>query len=307
MKIELFGLSLELKKNKEKSVLSSDAKVLMSELNQQSLSYISALSDINVKDRITSLCFSDLKSEAASQCLKENGIVAFPSVFESSVIGCQEALSAITEIVRNFNAKELDWMESDNFLIQRGNTKVAGYKNLAEYPKPVIVIRDLVDDGMIDIFNADKLFPDAFQSIKEDLSSKDVRNLLADSENELVPHNFNVYINQGVTCTRGFHVDSYTQQVKGFVYLTDVKFLSQGPYTYVRGSSRQPVLQSFNQAVSTFSSAKTEAPIVSQKRIVPMLCDKGSFIVSDQSGIHRGFPQELGRYRAVAVMNYKQV
>ena len=50
---------------------------------------------------------------------------------------------------------------------------------------------------------------------------------------------------------------------------------------------------------------KTEAPVVSVLDIIPILAKKGSLVVSNQTGIHRGIPQSKNGYREVIVLRYK--
>ncbi|MFV1467689.1 hypothetical protein VBY75_08415 [Idiomarina sp. HB] len=310
MKFNAFGLCLELKKGKIDNSEKVDADLIRShitKLNNQHIEYLRKLSLEEISSRLTSISYEKVDSLNAERCLKENGIVAFPSVFEEQVRNTDLAISQVLDIVSNFNKSEKVWDETQKYLIQKGSSRIRGYNALASYAKPVIFIRDGSDEGMIDVFNADILFPDFFNEVKNSLSEDSVTHLLSESGKRLKPKNFNLYVNKGVVNTRGFHVDSYSSQVKGFVYLSDVFSLEQGPYTYVKESSDDSTLHSLNQAISGLDKVKTEAPIIFQKNIVPMFGGKGSFIVSDQSGIHRGFPQCSDAFRAVAVMNYTQV
>ena len=114
------------------------------------------------------------------------------------------------------------------------------------------------------------------------------------------PKNLNLYINRSITKTRGFHIDSNYRSIKGFVYLTDVNRLEDGPYCYVKGTHVDTLFKKVNNSVIGLK----EAPFVDQLNIVPVLGKKGTLILSDQSGIHRGIPQKKGSTRELLVMRY---
>lgn len=86
------------------------------------------------------------------------------------------------------------------------------------------------DDGMLDIFNIDESIPE-IRDIKHDESISDEVHQAGNGRYE--PENINIYYNQSVTNTRGYHFDSYNSQYKAFVYLTDVTDESYGPYSYI--------------------------------------------------------------------------
>jgi hypothetical protein len=117
--------------------------------------------------------------------------------------------------------------------------------------------------------------------------------------------NLNFYLNSDVTDTRGFHVDSYSTQLKAFVYLTDCLSLNYGPYTYVKGSHKENSYHRLNQEMCTNLARKTETPLLNRDDILPVLANRGSLVISDQGGFHRGFPQDKGYERAVSVMNIR--
>ena len=113
------------------------------------------------------------------------------------------------------------------------------------------------------------------------------------------PKNLNLYVNNSITKTRGFHVDSYYRSIKGFIYLTDVNCLGDGPYCFVKGTQVENSLEKLNKIIGD-----KEAPIIDPLKIVPVLGKKGTLILSDQSGVHRGFPQSKGSLRELFVMRY---
>lgn len=161
------------------------------------------------------------------------------------------------------------------------------------------------DTGMIDIKHIDREIPDLSILIEEGKQFVATMNYAARGEFALV--SLNAYINDGVTDTRGFHIDDAVPTTyKAFVYLTDVADVSYGPYTYVKGSQR------FNPHVylslaRNMLNAKREWGQIShydKKRVWPVLGKKGTLILSDQTGIHRGLPQQNRKLRVALVLNY---
>ena len=141
-----------------------------------------------------------------------------------------------------------------------------------------------------------------FRPYFETLSQK---GLITRNGNPLQPQNLNIYFNYAIKETRGFHVDSYKNEVKAFIYLSDVRDLGDGPYTYVKGSHAAGIFRRMNMALSSDLPNATEFPIVPFDEIIPVVATKGALVISDQSGAHRGFPQLENRERVIAVMKYR--
>ncbi|WP_206744366.1 hypothetical protein, partial [Salinivibrio kushneri] len=76
------------------------------------------------------------------------------------------------------------------------------------------------------------------------------------------------------------------------------------PYTFVKKSHRTSSFSILNKYISSALPNRTEAPVVPLNNIIPVLAPKGSLVISDQSGIHRGFPQSPEGKRAVAVLSF---
>ena len=158
---------------------------------------------------------------------------------------------------------------------------------------------------MIDIFNVDKWKGTIGDTLRPYFESKLIADVMNVGDSCPEARNLNLYLNTSVTSTRGFHVDSYSKQLKGFVYLEDCLSLEDGPYTYVKESHLESALRKINIQVSSVLPNKTETPFVSLQNIVPVLAKRGALVISDQGGSHRGFPQAPGHQRAVAVMNFR--
>lgn len=259
------------------------------------------------KSKAISLSIADNEDKVldAVQRLINDGIFITPNFVESSYIEelCQIIESCSNNYLSKLNNKK--YYEDNSALIQTNNSKLKGYSSLAKYPKAVFDVRSGSDQGMIDIFNIDKLLKGTKgeEIIDQIVNNPFLNNLLNSLPTPLVIQNINSYVNSGITSTRGFHVDAYQEQIKIFIYLTDVLELDNGPYTYVKGSHKDSHYRQINRHLSKDQKAKTETPIIPSDHVYPILAPKGSLVISDQSGSHRGFPQSKTGKRRVLTIN----
>jgi hypothetical protein len=162
------------------------------------------------------------------------------------------------------------------------------------------------DDGMLDIFNIDETIPEVGE-IKNDDYISSIINEAAGSM-DFGPENINIYYNRSVTGTRGYHFDSYNSQYKAFVYLTDVPDESYGPYSYIKGSHKKSYpRRRFEGLINKTRGNKPTAAIpmfYDDDDIVKFTAPKGTLIISDQTGYHRGIPQDEGRARMLVANSY---
>ena len=303
-RLSVFGLDVSLhKRRKYETPLSlEDVGVL----NDDTVDYLRSLSPQELEDRISSVCVRDLSdTSSVDEKLKEHGIVIVPDFIDSTAISSMAGdLGNLEQVIQEFRNGSEAFHECENYLIQKGACKVSGYDNLATFGKTVIQIRDGQDAGMVDVFNIDHLYRAFGQVIRPAYESAAVSNLMQSKSHQLRAKNLNLYMNSGITRTRGFHVDAYRKKLKSFIYLTDVLSLDDGPYTYVRGSHIDSPYRRINQTVSRYLPNRTETPIIPRDAIIPALARKGTLVISDQGGSHRGFPQKQGHTRMVSVMNY---
>lgn len=272
------------------------------EINDGYLSYISNISRGELEQRSRSVTgstdWSDSCLPEARDILLNHGIVVFPGVVPSDL--CQAAGASIDRLIRDFARPGVECEETEDVLFQIGTAKLKGYYQLSNYGKTVVTVRQGQDQGMIDIFNCDLALQESLGPIRHVFEDAFVRKLVG----SLVPANLNAYVNEGIEKTRGFHVDSYGEHMKAFIYLTDVLSLADGPYTYVLGSHKPGPFQRFNRAIASKLTPGTETPLIDLRKLLPILAPAGSLVVSDQSGAHRGFPQNPNSRRKVAVMKY---
>lgn len=306
MKLQLLGYTISIsRQNSSSGPFTLDD---VRQINDDRVEQLRALSHAELQSRIDEITVSGINSnnglEQARSVLRKYGIVVIPN-FLAPETAEHFAQSLDSTYQQNLAAMSGDYKENEHALIQKGAVRVSGYRNLASYPKPIIQVRQGQDQGMVDIFNADQLTPELASHVREPFQRDSILSLIQSSGSKLEPQNLNCYINHSITSTRGFHVDSYSEQLKGFIYLTDVSSLDDGPYTYVKGSHLNSPYRRANQVLSANLPNNTEAPLLNQEAVTPIIASKGALVISDQGGFHRGFPQRENGHRMIAVMNYK--
>ena len=117
----------------------------------------------------------------------------------------------------------------------------------------------------------------------------------------------NLYINEGVQDTRGFHCDGRALKFKSFVFLTDVKELKDGPYCYVKGSHRR---QRILWRSALFNKKKQLGPFefsqLQGAEAISLFAKAGDMVLSSQKGAHCGHPQHPKAKRTVLVNMYQR-
>ena len=163
--------------------------------------------------------------------------------------------------------------------------------------------REEYDTNMIDIKHVDRAVP----GVHEIFDTPPLLEAIAEACGERVKLiNCNALVNRGVLNPRPFHSDSTgIVQYKGFIYLTDVPDPSYGPYCYVRGSHRLHWDKYENFALNWWKGRPiTDMRAHDERRAEKMLAPRGTLMLSNQNGFHRGWPQEPGRTRILLLGNY---
>ncbi len=305
MKKTFLGLDFELKrKSTSHGVSMADIKTI----NDDQVANIRTLSSSEIQARLADVLVDGLDTAGqinqAERILRKYGIVVIPDYIDP--VSLDKFRSSLTSVYKEYlELLKNSVYEDSQLLVQRGAAKVSGYRKLATYSKPVMQVRGGQDDGMIDIFNVDHLLSESAQLLRAGFEKDGLKRILSSGNSNLTAENLNCYINESISQTRGFHADSYGTQLKGFIYLTDVRDLDDGPYTYVRSSHKDSAYRRANKSISESLPKGTEAPLVNFPDVIPVVAPKGSLVISDQSGFHRGFPQGVDRTRMIAVMNYR--
>ncbi|SEV91720.1 phytanoyl-CoA dioxygenase family protein [Halobacterium jilantaiense] len=178
------------------------------------------------------------------------------------------------------------------------------YEELASAEEAILLDRSgTADEGMIDIFNIDY----AVDDVREYKTNPDILEIINRATgNEYSVDNSNAYVNKSVTSTRGFHADTYSGKFKSFVYLTDVPDESYGPFSYVKGShDKSKLQQTTNSLINRVKGNRsTDARNVEESEITKFTAEKGTLIIGNQAGYHRGWPQEEGYERMLITNSY---
>lgn len=309
MEFNFLGFNFSLKRQRKGKLSMNHIQYL----NERNLDYISSIPIEYLSEKVNDFIINTSSKNAVQQAvyrLDKDGIFIIPNFINE--IESDTLCTEIEKVVESYKQKLSDKInyEDEAALIQTkpDKSKFKKYEDYANYPKPILKLRTGADNGMLDIFNIDNLLRDKlsslFNKIREDLFLNEFLKSLPKS---LKMQNINSYVNSGITKTRGFHVDSYKNQIKIFIYLTDVTELNQGPYTFVKGSHKENPYRSINGQLSEGLKIKTETPIVNMKDIYPILAKKGTLVISDQSGFHRGFPQSKVGFRRTLTINCKNV
>ncbi|MCZ6690940.1 MAG: phytanoyl-CoA dioxygenase family protein [Planctomycetota bacterium] len=159
------------------------------------------------------------------------------------------------------------------------------------------------DDGMLDLFNVDTIHP-RLRGFREDPFLNEIITRAAGTE--FSPMRINAYINKGVSNPRGYHADTYRGSFKTFVYLTDVPDNSYGPYSFIKGSHElSSTKRKIGKLVNRLKGKpSTDAVFHDPSKAHIFIAPRGTLIITNQAGIHRGLPQEEGKERILITTSY---
>jgi hypothetical protein len=232
------------------------------------------------------------KREKYARELDEKGIVVIENYLDTET--CESIYEEIMAQINQDKLKRAEEFEDAN----------QGYNAMANAGEPVLHERTGADEGMLDIFNM-QMAVEELNEIEDDDSIEDIINRITDSQ--YGPTNTNTYIRRGVGLPAPYHADSFTT-FKTFVYLTDVPDTSYGPFSYVPGSHKPPLIEKFGTKLINTLKGNSGAP----RGIVPDISEarhvtgnKGTLIIANQGGYHRALPQSEGKERVLVTTRYK--
>lgn len=109
-----------------------------------------------------------------------------------------------------------------------------------------------------------------------------------------------------MTDTRDFHADTYSGKFKAFVYLTNVPDKSYGPFSYIPGTQKMSTLKQTSTSLvnKVKGDPSTDAVFYDEDEAIHCTAPKGTLIVANQAGYHRGTPQEKGQTRVLVNTSY---
>jgi len=182
----------------------------------------------------------------------------------------------------------------------------AGYGDLAAWDGAVVKQRSGDwDAGMLDVFNIDAAVPD-LESFRTDPFIERMINEATPEDRTYAPDNLNAYVNRSVTETRDYHADTYSGKFKSFLYLTDVSDEAYGPFSYIPGTHEQSAIRQKSTTLvnKIRDRPRTDATFYDADEAVTFTAPRGTLIVANQAGYHRGTPQEEGHERLLVTTSY---
>ena len=245
------------------------------------------------------------------EALKKYGVVII-----NNFISNQDAEIAKVKLLDWINKIDLSQNSGDMGEFILNNNKF-NFQEILSFDKPVMNIRDQdrnkIDGGMIDIFKVNELFRNANDvgNIFKKMHAS-YEKVISSFENTTFS-SLNLYYNNSVTNPRGAHIDhSDGNEFKCFLYLTDVLSKSHGPYSYVPKSHKKLFLLKISTFFQRIANKFIKQSIyryddmqVNNKLIIPLMGAAGTLIISNQSGVHGGIPQQNGFERLVLVDSYR--
>lgn len=251
----------------------------------------------------------------AAWALHRNGIIRLTGVIPNRhVLSLNHEINDLLESLKIYQTSGvLPNNISNTYLNTQERLMLAGYKSLVNADKAVINTRfsrpdgrSGSDAGMIDIFHPEKLSESIRKTIQISVQNTQIKKLISLSTmRKIYKKCHNLYINNGVQDTRGFHCDGRSLKFKSFLFLTDVKELKDGPYCYVTGTHRNGSTWDRTCKFNSINNIdRCEFTQLGGNNSVAMLAAAGDMVISSQSGAHRGHPQAPDGHRRVLVTMY---
>lgn len=208
--------------------------------------------------------------------LFKNGIAVIPNYWSRE--DCDDVRGALHQHVNDFKSKDLDSGAYVRAKLNNGDTEDQGVVRIYHVDKESAKAASFMNDESV------QRIVDAYKGMK--------------MHKQFSAFQYNASDKGG---TRGYHVDSFIPEFKSFLYLDDVTEES-GPFTYLLGSHKafsiryKRMIQDNGRESNTGFSEEECQSFIKQKQL--MLADKGTMILCDINGLHRGSPQ-LGKTRSV--------
>ena len=206
----------------------------------------------------------------------EKGVLFLKSVYTLEII--ENFNKDVREFMTNNNIyihlkKRHDVVE-ENFFVNNTYTSLDNYKKMQYYYLPVIDNRGshnrINDVGMIDMYNANKLFPNIFTSFNIELMTT-ILNKISGSKWKLL--RVNIHISSNVTNPNSFHFENSDKCIKYAIYLSDILNDDCGAPMYIENT--HDVKNNIkNENIKTYYGGK------------------GDVLISYQNGLHRKLPQK---------------
>jgi len=277
------------------------------------LNFVSSYHPPQIEFRAARVKEDPAELEKAAETLKQAGAIVLRGFYSTSQIdrlrGSVEPFFEEAEQWRNADPKHL---EDQRVLVQNGVRKTLnGYGSILKHPKPVLNFRIDEDAGLVDLFHPERIFePQGAIGVADPNKESLVQTLLERAFScHFKTSVRNLYLNDSVVRTRGFHIDGLDMKSKNFLYLTDVGSDEDGPYSYALGTHRASKrLRAANLRYNASLGRRwDDFPLHASRRRVVFHGERGDLIISMQFGAHRGLPQHWNRRRIVLVHTVAEV
>ena len=251
--------------------------------------------------------------QRAAQTLRKAGAIVLRGFYAPAQVDrLRESIDPFFEEVEPWRNADPRRVRDPRFTVQNANHKMikGGWSEVVKHPKAVVNFRFEEDFGLVDLFHPERIFEPT-----GDISTGDIS--MADPSKEALSHALleqafrcpfatvvrNLYLNDSVVETLGFHIDGLELKAKSFLYLTDVESDEDGPYAYALGThlGSSKLLAANQRYNNWFGQRWDDFPLHGRSRRITFWGRRGDLIISIQSGAHRGLPQVRGRRRIVLV------
>lgn len=192
-----------------------------------------------------------------------------------------------------------DWVDKsyENVVEYVKEFKKGKIKESSLWQKDFGYDKNLLETGIVRFYNIDEKIPQA----KEFAENKLLKYLgeLYYQKQMWLQTVISQYNEVSKIPCRGYHVDSYVNQFKTFIYLNDVSF-NNGPHTYMKGSHKNTdnIVRKLHQCIKdevTGRNKKVDSTGVSDKDARQMGFEevlitgkKGTVLLVDTRGLHQG-------------------
>jgi len=251
--------------------------------------------------------------DRAAALLDRHGVVVLRSFVRRDRIEAaqREADLVIAHLQEAFSAAK-DHGRASGILWQVGGARFPGHQAILAHGRPLANIRSrdrgTINGGIIDLFFLDRAAREngwsALLSCCACLQSGLIPRIIS-AVSRARPQQVNMLRNDCVTATRGLHVDNLDGSYKAFLYLSDVRGLEDGPFAYVPGSHRRLDLLCREARLNSLKGRNENDSYAFRGHEIIFPVQKGTVIISCQSGVHRGMPQQPDASRTVLVGNYR--
>ena len=160
------------------------------------------------------------------------------------------------------------------------------------------------DSGMIDFLDVHNEVP-VIKEFRNDSFIQDLVNEAHGSQASVMQTS--LYRTLSLNNPRSYHMDVYQLTIyKAFIYLTDVPSRDYGPYSYIKASHRPNVSRYLNLTLNKLRGyPSSDARIYQRGQEHLFTATRGTLIITNQRGYHRGHPQTESHERLLLVNVYK--